>query len=494
MKAIMVVGTTSHAGKSTLVAGLCRLFWRKGWLVTPFQAQNITSNSYVTTSGGQIGYTQAFQSWASKTLPRVEMNPILLKPQDNYTSQVILKGEVVGIMDNQIYAQDYFDFGWQTITDCLNILGQEFDLIIGEGAGNPTEIYPQNHDLTNIKVATYLQADTILMADIERNGAFAHLIGTLELLESEGRALVKGIVINKFRGDISSLNSSIEWLENRTNIPVLGVLPWFDDSLPFDDSLSLLNQSNNINNADLKIKIIKLPNIANFTDFDPLEAENNIFIEYINLDDDIGYPDAVIIPNTKTIMADLRALEASGMKDKIQEYEKAGGTVFGICGGYQMLGHNILNPDHFEGEISSLKALDLLPIETTLKSEKITRQREVFANYPQENFPIDGYEIHQGYTELITPLVKQRQIKYYAFFDDPSLGLVNENLSVWGCYLHGIFDNGAWRRSWLNHLRHQRGLSSLPTGIANYRHQREAFIDSLADFIDRNLNLERIWV
>ncbi|MBF2056648.1 MAG: cobyric acid synthase CobQ [Cyanobacterium sp. T60_A2020_053] len=494
MKAIMVVGTTSHAGKSTLVAGLCRLFWRKGWLVTPFQAQNMTSNAYVTTSGGQIGYTQAFQSWASKTVPRVEMNPILLKPQDNNTSQLILRGELIGIIDNQVYAQNYFDLGWQTITDCLNILGQEFDLVICEGAGNPAEIYLKHHDLTNMRVATHLQADTILVADIERGGAFSNLVGTLELLEMEERALVKGIIINKFKGDVSSLDSSIERLENLTNIPVLGVLPWFDDTLPFEDSLSLLNQSNKVQNADVKIKIIKLPNISNFTDFDPLEAENNVFIEYINLDDDIGYPDAVIIPDTKTTMADLRALEASGMKRKIQEYERAGGTVFGICGGYKMLGHNILNPDHFEEEISSLEGLDLLPIETILKSEKISRQREVFANYPQANFPVDGYEIHQGYTELITPLAKQRKIKYYPFFDDPSLGLVNENLSVWGCYLHGIFDNGAWRRSWLNYLRHKRGLSSLPTGISNYRHQRELLIDSLADFVERNLNLEKIWV
>lgn len=489
MKAIMVVGTTSHAGKSTLVAALCRLFWRQGWLVTPFKGQNMALNAYVTSTGGEIGYAQAFQAWAAKTTPRVDMNPVLLKPQGNMTSQVIFQGYNVGVTNAKEYYQKYFEQGWAIIKESLSNLSQEFDLVICEGAGSPAEINLKHRDLTNMRVATHLNADTILVADIERGGVFAHIVGTLALLEPQEKALIKGIIINKFRGDVSLLDSGIEWLEEYTGIPVLGVVPWFESDLPSEDSLGLLERRNRKTEYDLHIKIIKLPRISNFTDFDPLETEHNLFIEYIEPHEEIGCPDAVIIPGTKTTIADLMVLEKTGMIKRIREYEKAGGTVFGICGGYQMLGHKILDPENFEGSSPQREGIDLLPIETTLKPEKITRQREISANYPHKGFPVDGYEIHQGYTELISPLVKQRKTKYMPLFDDPSLGLVNESLSVWGCYLHGIFDNGAWRRSWLNHLRHKRGLSSLPTGISNYRQQREELIDILADYMEKHLDL-----
>ncbi len=493
MKAIMVVGTTSHAGKSTLVAALCRLFWRKGWLVTPFKGQNMALNAYVTSTGGEIGYAQAFQAWGAKTTPRLEMNPILLKPQGNMTSQVILNGKNVGVTNAKEYYKKYFNKGWKAITESLKILSQEFNLVICEGAGSPAEINLKHRDLTNMKVAKHLNADTILVADIERGGVFAHIVGTLQLLEPDEKALIKGIIINKFRGDVSLLDSGIEWLEEYTKIPVLGVVPWFYPALPSEDSLGLLNKRSRKTEYDLTIKVLKLPRISNFTDFDPLEAESNVLIEYVELNQELGCPDAVIIPGTKTTIDDLIVLDKSGMKKQLQEYEKAGGTIFGICGGYQMLGHKILDPDNFEGSLSEYKGINLLPQETVLKPEKITRQREVYANYPQKNFPINGYEIHQGYTHLIAPLIKQRKIKYYPLFDDPSLGLVNETQSVWGCYLHGIFDNGAWRRSWLNFLRQKRGLSCLPTGIPNYRQQREELLDTLADFIEANVDLQNFY-
>jgi adenosylcobyric acid synthase len=489
MKAIMVVGTTSHAGKSTLVAALCRLLWRKSWYVTPFKGQNMALNAYVTSSGGEIGYAQALQAWAAKTIPRVEMNPILLKPQGNMTSQVIMKGEVVGVTNAKEYYLNYFDVGWQSIKDSLNILGQEFDLVVCEGAGSPAEINLKHRDLTNMRVAKHLNATTILVADIERGGVFAHIVGTLELLEPEERSLIKGIIINKFRGDKSLLDSGLEWLQDYTKIPVLGVLPWFDSTLPAEDSLSLLDIRNSKNNYDLKISIIKLPHISNFTDFDPLEAEGNILIEYIEPHKSLGYPDAVIIPGTKTTIADLAILEKTGMLRQIKEYVSAGGTIMGICGGFQILGNKIVDPEHLEGSITEYSALDLLPIETILKPEKITRQREVSANYPQQGLPVDGYEIQQGYTELNLVLCKQRKTKYYPLFDDNSLGLVNENQTIWGCYLHGIFDNGAWRRSWLNHLRKKRGLDILPTGVPNYREYREQMLNNLAEHVKKHINL-----
>jgi len=288
------------------------------------------------------------------------------------------------------------------------------------------------------------------------------------------------------------LTSGIDWLQEYTKIPVLGVLPWFDFCLPAEDSLSLLERKKRQSIYDLKISIIKLPHISNFTDFDPLEAESNISIEYIEPHQTLGYPDAVIIPGTKTTIADLDILEKTGISEQIKNYAEAGGTILGICGGFQILGHKILDPQHLEGSINQYLGLDLLPIETILKPEKITRQREVFANYPQSGLPVDGYEIHQGYTELIPALSKQRKIKYFSLFNDDTLGLVNENQTIWGCYLHGIFDNGAWRRAWLNNIRQKRGLSSLPTGIPNYRQQREELLDVLANFVETHLDLSPI--
>lgn len=488
----MVVGTTSHAGKSSLVTALCRLLWRKGWLVTPFKGQNMALNAYVTNSGGEIGYAQALQAWSAKTTPTVEMNPILLKPQGNMTSQVIMKGEAVGVTNAKEYYQNYFDKGWKAITESLDILAQQFDLVVCEGAGSPAEINLKHRDLTNMRVAKHLNASTILIADIERGGVFAHIVGTLALLDPDERSLIKGIVINKFRGDQTILDPGIEWLEDYTKIPVLGVIPWFESALPSEDSLGLLDRPNKKKNYELKINIIKLPHISNFTDFDPLEAEDSILIEYIEPHETLGYADAVIIPGTKTTMADLKILEEKGMMSQIKEYVNSGGTILGICGGFQMLGHQILDPEYLEGYEPIRQGLDLLPIKTTLKPEKITRQREVAANYPQKDLPVDGYEIHQGYTELIPALSKQRKTQYFSLFDDATLGLVNETQSIWGCYLHGIFDNGPWRRAWLNNLRKKRGLPSLPTGINNYRQQREELLDALTDLIEEHLNLEPI--
>jgi adenosylcobyric acid synthase len=492
MKAIMVVGTASHVGKSLFVAGLCRLLWRRGWSVAPFKGQNMALNAYVTPTSGEIGYAQALQAWAAQTIPRVEMNPILLKPQGNMTSQVIMKGKAVGKTSAKEYYQDYFAQGWDAITESLAILEKEFDLLVCEGAGSPVEINLKHRDLTNMRIAKHLQADTILVADIERGGVFAHIIGTLELLEPDEKALIKGIVINKFRGDESILKPGIEWLEEYTKIPVLGVIPWFKSELPAEDSLGLLDRQSKKGNYELKINVIRLPHISNFTDFDPLEVEEGVWIEYLNPEDNLGYPDAVILPGTKTTIPDLITLQKTGMIKQIQDYVQSGGTVLGICGGFQILGNEILDPDHLEGTQSSCAGLNLLPIKTTLKPEKITRQRQVSANYPHAGLPIDGYEIHQGYTEVMTGVNRQRQKAYYDLFDDPTLGLVNHNQSVWGCYLHGIFDNGAWRRSWLNILRQKRGLPTLPTGISNYRQQREVFLDSLADLLGKHLDLTMI--
>lgn len=492
MKAIMVVGTTSHAGKSFLTAALCRILARQGWHVAPFKGQNMALNAYVTSTGGEIGFAQAVQAWAALTAPRVEMNPILLKPQGNMTSQVILKGKVAGTTTAAEYYENYFDLGWDTITASLQRLAAEFDLLVCEGAGSPAEINLKHRDLTNMRVAQYLQATTLLVVDIDRGGAFAHVVGTLALLEPEERALIKGIVINKFRGQRSLLDSGIQWLENYTGIPVLGVIPYSDLLLPAEDSLDLFDRRGRKPSAEININVIRLPRIANFTDFDPLDSEPTVALNYILLQDRLGHPDAVILPGSKTTIADLTALHNSGMAEQLQKYATAGGTILGICGGYQMLGQRVIDPDLLESSQPESLGLNLLPVETVIVPEKIACQRQAFSNYPQSGLPVNGYEIHQGITRLLSGFRNPENAACLPLFNDNSLGFINQSNSIWGCYLHGLFDNGAWRRSWLNYLRHRRGLPSLPTGIANYREQRELTLDAIANTVETHLDLKAI--
>jgi adenosylcobyric acid synthase len=491
MKAIMVVGTTSHAGKSFLTAALCRILAKQGWRVTPFKGQNMALNAYVTATGGEIGHAQAVQAWAAGVAPRIEMNPILLKPQGDMTSQVIIKGKTVGTVKASEYYEKYFELGWEVIQESLYRLSLEFDMVVCEGAGSPAEINLKHRDLTNMRVAKHLNAPTILVVDIERGGAFAHVVGTLELLDPQERSLIKGVVINKFRGQKELLNSGIKWLEEKTKIPVLGVIPWSHQMFPSEDSLDLLERNRRRSSKDINIHVVKLPRIANFTDFDPLEAESSVSVNYIDIQDSLGHPDAVIIPGTKTTIPDLLAMERSGMADQIRNYAAAGGTVLGICGGFQMLGQRIIDPEGIEGESGEFTALDLLPITTIISPNKVARQRQVISEFPQPGLPVDGYEIHQGRSRINRRL-KEGTDDYLPIFDDPGVGLVDKSQSIWGCYLHGLFDNGAWRRSWINQLRKQRGMSSLATGISNHRDQRENTLNILADIVEKNLDLKPI--
>jgi len=493
MKAIMVVGTASHVGKSLITTALCRILSRRGWHVTPFKGQNMSLNAYVTPSGGEIGHAQAVQAWAAGIMPCVEMNPILLKPQGDMTSQVILMGKSVGNVSASDYYENYFTQGWQAIEDSLRRLDNDFDLVVCEGAGSPAEINLKHRDLTNMRVARHLNASTLLVVDIDLGGAFAHVVGTLELLEPEERALIKGVIINKFRGQRSLLDSGIAWLEKRTGIPVVGVIPWMEHLFPAEDSLDLLEKhSRKKLDSEINIAVIRLPRIANFTDFDPLEAEPSVTVKYLMPTDSLGYADAVIIPGTKTTIADLMVLHKSGMAQEVQKYAAAGGIVLGICGGFQILGRIIADPEGIEGQEGRYQGLDLLPLKTVITGNKITRQRLVTSNYPQAGFPVSGYEIHQGRSRLIESDDGEKNSAYKPLFDDSGLGLVDSAQAIWGSYLHGLFDNGPWRRSWLNHLRQRRGLASLPTGVANYREQRESILNSLADLVEAHIDLKTI--
>lgn len=489
MKAIMVVGTTSHAGKSAIATALCRILYRRGLRVAPFKGQNMALNAYVTLKGGEIGYAQAVQAWAAGIAPEVEMNPILLKPQGDMTSQVILRGKPEGRVGAAEYYEQFFERGWNAIVESLNSLAKEFDIIICEGAGSPAEINLKHRDLTNMRVAKHLNAPTVLVVDIDRGGAFAHVVGTLALLDPEERALIRGVVINKFRGQRSLLDSGITWLEEYTGIPVLGVIPWISEMFPAEDSLSLLNPPSHKAESEITIAVIRLPRISNFTDFDPLEAEPSVTLKYISPKQSLGYPDAVIIPGSKTTIADLLVLKQTGMAEELQNYVAGGGTVLGICGGYQMLGQIVADPEGVEGVEGRFEGLNLLPIKTVITNHKVSRQRVVNSHYPTPGLPVTGYEIHQGRTQPSERVNGALSPDIKPLFDDLNLGLVDKEQSVWGCYLHGLFDNGPWRRAWLNRLRNQRGLKSLPTGIANYRDQREEIIDALATIVEAHLDL-----
>jgi adenosylcobyric acid synthase len=486
MKAIMVVGTTSHAGKSLLTAVICRLLARQGKRVTPFKGQNMALNAYVTSEGGEIGHAQAVQAWAAGIEPRIAMNPILLKPQGDMTSQVILKGKAVGQVGAADYYQQYFQPGWQAICESLTELSQDFDWVVCEGAGSPAEINLKHRDLTNMRVAKHLNATTILVADIDRGGVFAHIVGTLELLEPEERDLIQGIVINKFRGQRSLLESGLTWLEERTGIPVLGVIPWLEIALPAEDSLDLFERRSRNHQADLSIGVIRLPRIANFTDFDPLEAEPTVNLRYIQPQQFLGQPDAVILPGSKTTIADLRMLQQTGMAQQLQAYAAAGGTLLGICGGMQMLGERLSDPEGTEGEVGDYPGLALLPLSTQMLGQKLTRQRQAIALQPNPGYPVTGYEIHQGRTQLLAPKALE------ALFDDPDLGYVSHDQKIWGSYLHGLFENGPWRRAWLNRLRQHKGLPPLATAIADYQQQRSQLFDQVTDAISPHLDLMRL--
>jgi adenosylcobyric acid synthase len=481
MPALMVVGTTSHAGKSLITAALCRILVRRGQRVCPFKGQNMALNAYVTTDGGEIGFAQALQSWAARVEPQVEMNPILLKPQGDMTSQVIFRGRVAGTTTAEAYYQDWFDPGWALIQDCLRTLQDQFDWIVCEGAGSPVEVNLKHRDLTNMRVALHLNAPTVLVVDIDRGGSFAQVVGTLALLEPQERALVKGIIFNKFRGRLEILQPGLDWLTKYTGIPVLGVVPYLNELFPAEDSLDLLDRRGRKPGADLEIAVIRLPRTSNFTDFEPLEAEPSVRVRWIAPDGHLGQPDVVILPGSKTTIQDLQCLQASGLAQTIQHYAAQGGTVVGICGGYQMLGQALVDPNGLEGFAGGHPGLGLLPLSTRFEGVKVTRRRQVKSLWPLGGCHIEGYEIHQGRTTLVHPLP--------ALFDDPSLGCVQAEGRVWGSYLHGVFENGPWRRAWLNQLRSQKGRAPLSLDVGHYRNQIDALLDRLADAVEQALDL-----
>ncbi len=376
---LMVLGTASSVGKSVLVTALCRIFRQDGVDVAPFKAQNMSNNADVTPDGREIGRAQSEQAAAARLAPRWEMNPVLLKPQGDRTSQVVVEGRPAGILHSADFIRRKRDL-WPHVERALETLREEFELVVAEGAGSPAETNLRAGDIVNMRVALHARAPVLLVGDIDRGGVFAHLFGTIALLEPEDRELVRGFVINRFRGDPSLLTPAIDDLEARTGVPVLGVIPWLDElRLAEEDAVALERPEPTSAAADatdlVDIAVIRLPRIANFDDFDPLAAEPGVRLRYVARPEDLGVPQLIILPGTKATIADLEMLRASGLAQALIERHEAGAHVLGICGGFQMLGERLADPLGAEAPAGTeVSGLGLLPVATTFAAEKVTRR------------------------------------------------------------------------------------------------------------------------
>lgn len=495
---LMVLGTTSGAGKSLMAAALCRVLKRRGETPLPFKGQNMSNNAWVDLDGGEMAYSQALQAWASGLEPHHSMNPVLLKPQGDCTSELIHLGRSVGYARAESYYQEWFQPGWKVIREGLERLQTKHanGRLVLEGAGSPVEVNLKDRDLTNLRLAKFLEARCILVADIERGGVFAQVVGTLALMEAEERRLIKAILINRFRGRSELFDSGRRWLEEETGIPVIGVMPWLAELFPPEDSLDLLERRGRKKHADIKIAVLKLGSLSNFSDLDPLEAEPSVQVQWIEAGDDLGQPDAVIIPGSKQTIRDLEKIKVCGLDQQLKTFAIAGGHVFGICGGMQMLGRTLIDPFGLENhsdissQLTHYEGLNLLDIQTEFKPNKSIKQTNVISFWPEE-VPVNGYEIHHGKSDPVSGF----ESNLVRIFEEDKLGWISHEstaMNIGGTYLHGIFGNGIWRRAWLNKLRIKKGLEPLSTDQPDHEEQRDKLIDRLADTFQRFVNIERL--
>ena len=475
-KAIMIQGTTSNAGKSLIAAGLCRIFRQDGYRVAPFKSQNMALNSYITRDGLEMGRAQVMQAEAAGVEPQVQMNPILLKPTSDQGSQVIVNGEVRGVMR----AADYYRYKTQLIPDILaayNQLAAQNDIIVLEGAGSPAEINLKENDIVNMGMAKMVQAPVLLVGDIDRGGVFAALAGTLLLLEEEEKKMVKGTIINKFRGDVKILEPGLGMLEDIIHIPTLGVVPYLH--LDVDDEDSLTERFSRRNTAAaIDIAVIRLPRISNFTDFNPLEYMEQVSVRYVSSPGQLGDADLIILPGTKNTMDDLLWMRQNGLEAAVQKHAAKGKPVLGICGGFQMLGRSIRDPLGVEhgGQINGM---GLLPLETEFAGEKTrTRTQGVLdrVDGPLASLsgqPFDGYEIHMGLTGTDRNLVNWK--------------------NVYGTYLHGIFDRPETAQALISALMREKGMDPEAVKALDIAAYKQRQYDILADGLRRSLDMDEVY-
>jgi adenosylcobyric acid synthase len=502
---IMLMGTSSHVGKSILATALCRIFYQAGRRVVPFKAQNMALNSYVTKDGGEMGRAQVAQAEAAGLAPMVDMNPVLLKPTGNSCSQVIVDGKPIGNMSAREYHKGKSVQLFGHVTAALTRLQQQFDTIVIEGAGSPAEINLKEDDIVNMRVAKYLQAPVLLIADIDRGGSLAALVGTLELLDEEERALVKGLVINKFRGDVTLMTPAVDFLEQKTGKPVLGIVPYLEHlGIDDEDSVSLEEKEHEAERQkqtkELRLAVVETPKISNFTDFDALADEPDAEVLYVRDAEELlaAAPDVILLPGSKNTTEDLLHVRESGLEQAIRRLVDGGTPLVGICGGYQMLGEEIADPHHTESSHDVVKGLGYLPMKTVFAEEKRTVQ--VAADCPGMEFydgvlmgkGLSGYEIHMGRTEFTAPVRHPfhltRQGENAVNIWD---GALSEDGRIFGTYLHGVFDHDGFRRQFLNVLRLHRGLRPLP--VQRNRHlEKERAYDRLAETVRKSLDMEKL--
>ena len=485
---LMIQGCTSDAGKSVMVAGLCRVAARAGVSVAPFKPQNMALNSAVTVDGGEIGRAQAVQAQACYLEPHTDMNPILLKPSSDTGAQVIVHGKAVSAMQATEY-HDYKKVAMQAVVDSHSRLSQQYQKVMVEGAGSPAEINLRANDIANMGFAEKVDCPVVLIADIDRGGVFAHLVGTLELLEASEQQRVVGFIINRFRGDIKLLESGLTWLEQRTGKPVLGVVPYLTDFfLDAEDAISTAQRSDH-SNEQLKVVVPVLPRISNHTDFDALRMHPHVDLKFVSIEQTDFEADLIILPGSKNVLGDLKRLKAAGWQNVLNRHLRYGGKVLGICGGYQMLGGEISDPDSIETKLGSDTGFQLLNTTTVLHPEK--QLKRVTGKLLGEGFAqalVTGYEIHCGITtahgEHLSSLIELQpnEIEPQPDSDNRQDGYISLDNQVMGCYLHGLFD----QPSAANALLQWCGLEQ--HNAANLEEIREQQLERLADSLEQHLD------
>ncbi len=503
VKAVMIQGTSSNAGKSYIATALCRIFKEDGFNVAPFKGWNMALNSWVTPYGEEIGRSQGEQALAAGVKPSADMNPILVKPGGKERAQVIIRGKPwknVSLQERD--DKGYKEYCLNIIQSSLTVLAKEYDVLVMEGAGSPAEINLRQQDLANMAVAKMINSPVILVADVSRGGALAAVVGTLKLLSLEERSLISGIIFNKFRGDLSLFETAVSFIEEYTGVPVLGVIPKLEGIyLAAEDSLSLEDEmvsSKKKSNGEIKIAVLRLNHISNFTDFDSLSREREVALDYVKPGEILEEYDAVIIPGTKNSLEDLAHLKEKGTDKELKKLAKKGVSIIGICGGYQIMGKKLLDPLGYESTLKSQEGLDLLDVVTTYSAEKCTRLVE--AEGTEEfckAFPglrgakISGYEIHMGRTERgsnTLPILSIKGKNAKSTFD----GALTLDGKVWGTYLHGIFDNPSFRREYINFLKNIKGLVFVDRANITDCEQGDNFQD-LATALRQHLNMEKLY-
>ena len=507
-RVLMVQGTSTHAGKSVLVAALCRIYARRGMSVAPFKAQNMSINSFVTADGGEMGRAQVFQAAAAGLEPHVDMNPVLLKPSSDVGSQVIVLGRPVGTMTTAAY-RDYQGEVWPIVVAALQRLRAAHDLVVVEGAGSSAEVNLRGQDIVNMKVALHAGSPVLLVGDIDRGGVFAALLGHMEIFTPEERALVGGFVINRFRGDVGLLGPGIDFLRERTGVPTLGVIPylvdWRGDE---EDSVALDDKRYARPGAPLRIAVLRLPFISNHTDFEALAGESDVDLRFITSPGEAADAAAIVLPGPKSTIADLAWLRERGFEPVLARAAAAGTPIIGICGGYQMLGRRILDPESVESAEQEVPGLGLLDVETVFSGEKRTVRVHGEASgvaLAPAGTAVRGYEIHMGRTTVAAgtrPLlhlrVAQNTEQRGAARTHPD-GAVSESGVVSGTYVHGLFDHRALRGAFLDGLRLAAGLpvhgdlgcDSIANDPSDGSREASA-IERLADHVEAHLDMERL--